>query len=267
MPIAVTRAVSPAIARCELTHMDRGEIRWEVAMDQHRRYESALVDLGFQLISLPAESEYPDSVFVEDTAIVLPELAVLTRPGAPSRRGETSTVAATLAPYRSIHPIVEPAILDGGDVLVVGKSIHVGMSARSDEAAVEQLRTILEPHGYVVQGVAPSGCLHLKSAITQVSEGTLLYNREWVDGALFPGMELIEIDASEPFAANAVWIPDPLHSERESSSDQSTVIHAEEFPKTRRRLEDRGIRVIPVPASELAKAEGGVTCCSLLFEN
>ena len=248
--IAITRDVSPSIASAELTHLQRVPIDYERAREQHEEYRALLTSLGCDVISLPADPAHPDCVFIEDTAIVLEDLAVITRPGAESRRGEVDVVARELVKHRRLVQIAPPATLDGGDVLVLGERIYVGMSSRSNEEAVGQLRRLT---GREVIGVAVRGALHLKTAITRVSRDALLVNRQWIDVAPFAGWTMIDIDPAEPFAANAVWL-----GER--------VIHAAAFPGTRARLEGHGIAVHTVHADELAKAEGGVTCCSLLVE-
>jgi dimethylargininase len=203
--------------------------------------------------SLPSEPGLPDSVFVEDTAIVLNELAVLARPGAPSRRPETAAVAAALARHRALVHIEAPGTLDGGDVLVAGRTVFVGRSRRSDESGRRQLQDLLGPRGYQVIPVGVHGCLHLKSAATTLPGERLLANPAWVEMAAFAGLGIIEVDPAEPHAANALRIGD-------------TVVFPSAFERTRRRLEAAGIRVVTVEVSELAKAEGAVTCCSLLFE-
>ena len=253
MLIAITREVSPRIAECELTHLAREPIDVARARAQHHQYEKLLTELGCKLTRLPVEPELPDSVFAEDTAIVLDELAVITRPGAESRRAETNSVAGVLKPYRKLFHIEPPGTLDGGDVLHVGKAVYVGQSKRSNREGIEQLHRILANFGYRVVPVPLHDCLHLKSAVTQAAENTLLINRAWTDAAMFRGFRLIDVAPSEPFAANSLLVG-------------NTVIYSEAFPKTRERLEVQGIRVRTVDASELAKAEGGVTCCSLIFE-
>ncbi|HZS03798.1 MAG TPA: dimethylargininase [Blastocatellia bacterium] len=252
MLVAITREVSPALAACELTHLAREPIDVSVARAQHWQYEQYLVALGCIVHQLRAEPELPDSVFVEDTAVVLDELAIITRPGAVSRRVETETIAEALEPYRRLFHIAPPGTIDGGDVLRIGRKLFVGLSDRTSHAGLEQLSVLLEPFGYTVQGVRVSGCLHLKSAVTQVAASTLLINPHWTDAGAFGDLKLIEVDESEPFAANALLIED-------------TVIYPTGFPATRRRLEDHGISVMAVDATELGRAEGGVTCCSLVF--
>jgi dimethylargininase len=249
--VALTRAVSPAFARCELTHLARQPIDWRRATRQHARYERALAALGLLVQRLPPAPVCPDAVFVEDTAVVLDEVAVIARPGAPSRRPETATVARALAAYRPVRRITAPGTLDGGDVLQVGRRVFVGASARSNAAGRGQLRALLARYGYRVIDVPVTGCLHLKSAVTVVADRTLLFQRAWVEADAFRGLELIDVDPAEPFAANALRVGD-------------TVLLPTAHRKTRRRLEVRGLVVRGVDVSELAKAEGGVTCCSLV---
>lgn len=253
MPIAITRGVSPAIAHCELTHLERRPIDYERARAQHHAYEAALVDLGCELHALPAEAALPDSVFVEDVAVVLDEIAVLTRPGAPSRRAEAPAVAAVLAPYRSLRSLEASATLDGGDVMRVDRTLYVGLTDRTNQAGIDQMAAVLSPYGYRVRAVPVHGCLHLKSAVTLVALGTVLANVGWVERALFAGLEVLEVDSAEPYAANGLLVGERL-------------IYPTGFPATRRRLERRGVAVLPLDVSELQKAEGAVTCCSLLFE-
>ena len=253
MKIAITRQVSPAINRCELTHIARKPIDHKRACAQHRQYENALRSLAVDVITLKDEADLPDSVFVEDVALILDHCAIMLNPGASSRRPEVASVEEALAPYREIYRIQPPATVDGGDILTVGKTVYVGLSSRSTEEAIEQIKVILKPHSYRVRGVNVTGCLHLKSAVTQVSEDTLLINPEWVSKDAFPGMRFIEADPSEPYAANAVLV-------------DGTIIYPSSFPKTRVKLERAGINMLIVDADELAKAEGAVTCCSLIFQ-
>ena len=254
MLIALTREVSPSLGRGELTHLKRQPIDISLAQTQHLRYQGALAELGCLLVSLPPETDLPDSVFVEDTAIVFDELAVITRPGADSRKPETASIEVRLAPYRQLAHITAPGSLDGGDVLRYGKKVFVGISDRSNKAGIKQLATILSPYGYETEGIDVEGCLHLKSAVTQVLDDTLLINGNWVDADHFVGMNLIRVDPDESMGANALRIG-------------GTVIYASQFPKTRQRLESAGTNVRTVDISELAKAEGAVTCCSLVFED
>jgi dimethylargininase len=253
MLIAITRLVSPAIDRCEHTHLEHIPIDLERARFQHHAYEETLRGLGVEVHSLPEEPDLPDSVFVEDTAIVLDECALLTRPGADSRRPETESITRTLTPYRKLFTVQAPGTLDGGDVLTVGWTIFVGLSSRSNQAAIDQMQAFLVPYGYTVKGVQVTGCLHLKSAATQVRTDILLVNPTWMDKVNFPGMKFIEIDPSEQYAANALMVG-------------GTVLYQPGFPKTLARLEAAGIYPVLVDESELGKAEGALTCCALIFK-
>jgi len=248
---AITREVSPAIGQCELTHIAPVAIDVELARSQHAEYRELLTELGCMIIHLPAEPDLPDSVFVEDTAVVLDELAVLTRPGAASRRAEVASVAKALAPYRPLAELKAPAMLDGGDVLCVGKTIWIGLSSRTNRAGVEQFERLVAPHGYSVRSAKVHGVLHLKSAVTAVSDHLLLANPDWIDED-FNGYQTIAVDPSEPFAANALRVGEH-------------VVLSAAYPRTAERLDDAGIRHRFVSSSELAKAEGALTCCSLLI--
>jgi dimethylargininase len=251
MTLAITRDVSPRFNECEITHIDRTPINLDIARAQHHGYVQALKELGCAVLELPAEPDLPDSVFVEDTALVLPDVALLTRPGADSRKPEVESIIRALTPYREIVRITAPATVDGGDILVLGKDIFVGISTRSNRAAIEQMNDLLGKYGYRVQGVELHDCLHLKSAVTLVDKSTLLINRRWVDIEHFEGFDLIDIDPSEPYAANCLLV-------------NGAVIYPTAFPRTRRILEESGYKVKMIQVDELAKAEGAVTCCSLI---
>jgi dimethylargininase len=253
MPLAITRAISDSFPDCQLTHLERQPIDLLIARQQHRHYQETLRSLGCRVVELPADDSLPDCVFVEDTALVLPEVGVILHPGAASRRPETVAVTVALAPYRKLLSITAPGTLEGGDILVLGKIIYVGLSSRSNPAGIAQLAAHLQPYGYQVVGVELNDCLHLKSAITQVSPEALLVNRLWVDVESFQGWRLIDIHPAEPFGANALRL-------------SGQVIYPSAYVETASRLEFNGLIVLPVDVSELAKAEGGVTCCSLIFE-
>ena len=250
--IAITREVSRSIIHCELTHLERRPIDIQRARAQHAEYEAALKQLDLAVLSLPEEPSLADSVFVEDTALVLDECAIILRPGADSRRSETESITRVLSPYRKLFTIQAPARVDGGDILRVGRQVYIGLSTRSDTNAMEQIQDFLQPYGYEVHAVKVTGCLHLKSAVTQVAEDALVINPAWVDKKNFAGMKFIEIEPSEPYAANALWVGD-------------TVLYPKAFPRTRKKLMDAGIKILDVDADELAKAEGALTCCSLLL--
>jgi dimethylargininase len=254
MLTAITRAVSPAIVDCELSFIDREPIDLAIAQEQHHAYEALLAELGAHVISLPAEPGLPDSMFVEDPAIVLDELAVILPLGTEIRRREAPSLAQALARFRKLESISLPGTLEGGDVLRVGRKLFVGLTRRSNAEGIRQLAAILAPHGYEVVAVPVTGCLHLKSAVTHLGRNTLLANRAWFDTAPLAGHEWIDVDPAEPHAANALALA-------------GTIIFPASFPRTRARIEARGFHVTPLDISELQKAESGLTCSSLLFES
>jgi len=253
MKFAITRDVSLRIGNCELSHVERAPIDLLRARQQHDAYCGTLSELGWTIIRLPASPDLPDSVFVEDTAIVADEAAILTNPGAISRQPEIKAVAEVLGKFRKLAVVRPPATLDGGDVLILGRDVWVGVGARTNEQAVDVLRAILQPHGVAVHAARLHGCLHLKSAITRAGPDCLIVNPNWIEPRIFSGGRIIEIDAQEPFAANVLWLGE-------------VTLVAQAYPRTRDRLEAYGIKCRTIDMSELAKAEGGLTCCSILFD-
>jgi dimethylargininase len=252
MLIAITREVSPSVAGCELSFVPRTEIDVARANAQHRGYQRALATLGCEVRVLDAQPDMPDAVFVEDVAVVVDEVAVMTRPGAESRRAEGASIAEVLRQYRRLRAIEAPGTLDGGDVLRIGRMFYVGESARSNADGIAQLRSILAEYGYTVQGVPIQGCLHLKSAVTALDDESVLLQPTWIDRAAFAHYRIVEVDPAEEHAANVLCIG-------------GTVVMPACFPRTRARVQGAGVDVVSVDVSELQKAEGAVTCCSLVF--
>jgi dimethylargininase len=252
MLIAITRPVSRSIQECELTHMDREQICHKTASQQHADYVDALRTLGVEVVELEPLHHHPDAVFVEDIMVVVDEVAVLTRPGAESRRGEVESAVTLVEQYRTIACIESPGTLEGGDVMQVERTIFVGRSNRSNDAGIDQLRTILSPHGYTVLSMPVPGALHLKTAATYLGDGMVLANPEWLDTTQFNELDVIETHPDEPFAGNAIRIGNSL-------------VFPEQFPHTAGRLEARGFVLKRVQSSELAKAEGSLTCKSVIF--
>jgi dimethylargininase len=249
-PIALTREVSPSLGLCELSYLDREPIDVALATSQHRVYVDCLRDLGARTVVLPAQPELPDAVFVEDTAVVVDEVAVVTFPGAESRRPEVLSIADALVRYRPLEFMPGPETLDGGDVLRIGRTFYVGLTPRSTEGGIAWLRRTLAPFGYDVRAVGVHGCLHLKSGCTYIGRDTILANRSWVDIDRIEGVEVVEV--VEPWAANTLTIGD-------------TVLVSATFPATRARLESRGFSVRALDISEIQKAEGGLTCMSIVL--
>ncbi|MBB5206765.1 dimethylarginine dimethylaminohydrolase family protein [Chiayiivirga flava] len=251
--VALVRDVSAALERCQLTHVERTAIDVARARRQHHAYCDLLAALGCDVVRLPALDLSPDAVFVEDVALVFDEMAIATRPGAESRRGEVASVAQALARWRDVLPLDPPATLDGGDVLRLGRTLYVGRSSRSSADGIAALARRVAPFGYDVVPVPLHGCLHLKSAVTRVSDDTLLVQPAWVDPATFDGWHRIAVAEDEAHAANALAIG-------------TAVVYPDAFPRTRALLDAHGLDVHTIDVSELQKAEGAVTCCSLVFD-
>jgi dimethylargininase len=250
---AFTRAVSPRIAECALTHLERQPIDWARAAEQHSAYEQALAEAGFEIVRLPDLPDDPDAVFVEDAAILLGDHAVITRPGAASRAGEAEHAARDLAPYFTVHRLAA-GTLDGGDVLAIGRRLYVGLSSRTNAAGAQALRSVAAPLGYKVVEVEPSQCLHLKTAVTFIGKDAsgvprILVNPTWVDPAVFADAASTSTD--EPAAANCVRAGDRL-------------ILPTGNPRTAAELRRLGYHLVEIDVSELQKAEAGVTCMSLV---
>ena len=254
MLTAITRAVSPAIVNCELSFIPRQPIDLQIAVAQHRAYEQLLEKLGARIVSLPPEPDLPDSMFVEDPAIVLDELAVIFPLGTESRRPEAASLAEAISKFRKIERVTLPGTLEGGDILRIGRKLFVGLTKRSNSEGIRQLSSILAPHDYEVIAVPVTGCLHLKSAVTFLGRDMLLANRAWFDAAPFAAYDWIDVDPAEPHAANALAL-------------ENAIIFPASFHRTRAHIESAGFYVIPLDISELQKAESGLTCSSLLFES
>lgn len=252
MPIAITRQVSPSINRCELTFHTKQPIDLAKAITQHEAYEECLRDLGARVVSLAAEPDLPDAVFVEDAAIVVDEVAVIPVMGAASRRPETESLAKALSAYRPLTYLQRPATLDGGDVMRIGRRVFVGVSRRTNAEGIAQLQAALGPFNYEVIAVEVKQCLHLKSGCCYLGSNSILINSELVDPAPLAGYELIEVPASEPTAANVLSL-------------ENVVIVPNSFPETIGLLESRGFTAKGIDVSEFQKAEGGVTCKSIIF--
>jgi len=250
--IALLREVSPSLAACELSFLTREPVDIERARAQHAHYAAELTALGCSIEWLAPLPDHADAVFVEDTAVVLPEVAVITRLGVASRRNEVESVASTLAGHRPLKRIVAPGSLEGGDVVRIGRNLYVGASGRSNAAGIEQLRAALAPFGYRVASVAMRDCLHLKSAVTFIPPDIVLVNRAWVDPNVFDARTAIEVDDGEPFAANTLTV-------------QGVTLMSAAFPRTEQRLRDAGLTTRALDVSELQKAEAALTCMSLML--
>ena len=248
--IALTHLPSPNLQGGERTYIGRDPIDPALALRQHERYRDALRACGATVMLLDDNRNMPDCVFVEDTAIVLDEVAVMMSMGAESRRGEVPAIERALRAFRQIERVPLPATIDGGDVVRSGRALYVGASPRTNAAGIESLRNIVQPFGYTVTAVPVHGCLHLKSACSALPDGRFLVNPDWIDVRPLDG-PLLRVHNAEPFAGDVLTI-------------DSSIIASDAFPETIAILR-QDFRVIPVSVSEFAKAEGGVTCLSLVF--
>lgn len=254
MLTAITRQVSTSINKCELSFHERLPIDVAKAIAQHEAYQDCLRELGVRVVSLPAEPDLPDAVFVEDPALVFDEVAIISVMGAPSRRPEARSLAEAISSYRPLRFLTEPATLDGGDVMQAGSEVFAGLSRRTNLEGIRQLGEFVQQYGYTVHPVEVKGCLHFKSACSYIGKNAVLVNRTWIDPVPLNAFELIDVPVEEPAAANALLIND-------------AVVLPVSFPKTRALLERRGFRVLTIDVSELQKAEAGVTCTSIIFDD
>jgi len=250
--IALTHAPSPTMAQCELTHVARSRIDLAIAVQQHVAYCNMLRECGAEVHVLADNLQYPDCCFVEDTAIVLDEVAILASMGAASRRPEPPGIERELLKYREVKRVQLPATIEGGDVLRVGKTIFVGMSSRTNAQRIDALTQIASPHGYKIVPVRLKDCLHFKSACTALPDQSLLVNKAWLDTDALRGFELIEIPSEEPFAADILTVV-------------QTVCVLTSNPRTQELIRSHEFEVRSVDLSEFSKAEGGITCLSILF--
>lgn len=249
--VAITRSPGPELARCQLTHLERQPIDVPRAAAQHRAYQDALRDAGVRVVELPADPALPDGTFVEDIAVVLDELAVITAPAPPSRRSEWPGVADALRPFRELVRLPADACLEGGDVCRVGRTLYVGQGGRTGAAGLAALEEVVRPLGYAVVPVPLGGCLHLKSACCPLDAESVLVNRAWLAADALAGLRLVDVPAEEPWGANVLALPG------------ATLVSAA-CPHTADVLRGRGHAVVALDVSEIHKAEAGLTCMSLV---
>ena len=255
MLIAITRPPTESIADCQLTHIGRDPIDARRAIEQHRAYRNLLAELGAEVVTLDPLPEHPDAVFIEDAVIMLDEVAILCRMGAPTRRGETNALEPIISAYRQTHRMTAPGTLEGGDVFRVGHTLFVGRSTRTNDAGVKQLRAITETLGYQVVPVEIQSCLHLSTGASHLGDGIILANPQWVDTSVFAGCDgcqVIHVEPDDPWAANTMTI-------------NSVVVLSGSSAATAAMLKARGYIVRTVDIAELMKAEGSLTCMRQLF--
>jgi dimethylargininase len=246
---ALVRTPGPRLAEGIVTHVERRQVDLDAALDQHRAYVAALAAHGWAPSAVPPADDQPDAVFVEDTVVVVDDLAVVTRPGAAERRGElTGTRSAVAALGLRAGRLDAPATLDGGDVLQVGRTVYVGRGGRTNAAGVRALRELLAPLGRTVVPVGLGGVLHLKSAVTALPDGTLLGLPDLVEAGALPPLRV----PPEPEGAHVVPLGD------------GAVLLSASAPRTAEWLDGLGFDVVAVAVGEFEKLEGCVTCLSVL---
>lgn len=249
---AIVKTVSHALSACELTHISRNTIDITLARKQQDLYIQTLKNNSINLHTLSPDHDLPDSVFVEDAAIVLDELAIITRPGTELRRKETEAIAGKLKEFRQLEFIKVPATLDGGDVLKIGKDIYIGLSTRTNRDGIEQLSKIVEPFGYKVTEVPIYKCLHLKTGVTYIGKNTILINNNWINVDLFRKYNHLVVPENDTFGANSLLIND-------------VVYMSERCKPTIQLLNNHGFKTKTLNISEFEKAEAGLTCLSIIF--
>lgn len=236
-----------------LTSAKLGLPDYQLALVQHEDYIGALKECGLQVTVLPPDENFPDSTFVEDTALLTPHCAILTNPGAPSRRGETQSIMAVLEQfYPAVEVIKSPGNVEGGDVMMVGEHFYVGLSERTNRAGAEQLIAILQKHGMQGSVVRLEEVLHLKTGLGYLEDNNLLACGEFLEKAEFQRFKRLRVDPKEAYAANSVWV-------------NGVVLVPGGFPKTRAMIESEGYKVRQVDVSEFQKLDGGLSCLSLRF--
>jgi dimethylargininase len=252
--LALTHVPSPRINDAERTFVAREAINYDKAVGQHAEYCQTLRRCGVSVRKLDVNRDLPDCVFIEDTAIVLDEIAVLASMGVDSRRAEPARIEPVLKEYRHVHRLEPGATLEGGDVLQVGRTLLVGLSSRTSSAGVEGLQAIVRRYGYQVVPVRVCQCLHLKSACTALPDGTLLVNPHWLEMEALRNFPVIPIPQEEPLAADILRV------------GQRVCVPAENV-RTAELIRQRGFEVETVDLSEFAKADGGITCLSILLND
>ncbi|MBV9123021.1 MAG: dimethylargininase [Planctomycetes bacterium] len=249
--IAITHVPSPAMEHGQRTHIGRAPIDFDRAVRQHQEYCRLLRHGGAEVRTLDIYRDLPDCAFIEDTALVLDELALLASMGVDSRRAEVAGIESELRKYREVKRIPLPALIEGGDVLRVGRTLLVGLSCRTDAAGIRALEAVVRPLGYKVVAIPVQGCLHFKTACTALDDRTLLVNPAWVDCGLLKGFRLIQVPEDEPWAANVLRMG-------------PVVGVPAQHVRTAEMVAQLGFAVQSTDLSEFAKAEAGITCLSLL---
>jgi dimethylargininase len=249
---AIARKPGPNFAQGLTTAANEEAPDFNRLFDQHQKYISTLSSIGLEVILLDALPDHPDAYFVEDTAVVTSNVAVITNPGADARKGEEETIAPVLEKYRKIEKIQPPGTVDGGDVLQVNQHFFIGLSERTNQEGADQLGQILNRYGYTHATVAVGEGLHFKSSVNYVGKNTLLVTEDFATSDQLAGYDILVTDQDESYAANTLFINDHLLAPRG-------------YPNTLKKLEVLGYKILELDTSEVRKMDGGLTCMSLRF--
>lgn len=249
---AIVRTPSESMTN-GLTTANLGLPNYELALEQHKNYIDALTKCGLQVTILSADENYPDATFVEDTALLTSKCAIISNPGAETRKGETVEMKHVLKSYYSIiEEIEEPGTVEPGDIMMVGDHFYIGLSKRTNEDGAAQMITLLNKHGYSGSVILLKEMLHLKTGVAYLENNNLLAYGEFLDEEELNNFNIIEIDKDESYAANCIWV-------------NNKVIVPKGFPKTRNKIVNAGYSIIEVDVSEFRKLDGGLSCLSLRF--
>lgn len=249
---AITRKPGRSFAQ-GITTSTLGAPEFDLALAQHAHYVAALKTCGVEVLDLDADEHFPDGCFVEDTALITPEFAVITNPGAASRRSEIASIAAVLEAYRPLHFLDPNVTLDGGDVMLIEKTFYVGISERTTRAAASALGEIVAPFSYNVVPITVAGVLHLKTGVCYIGDETIVATAQFARFPAFARYRKIETLPAEDYAANCLRINDHL-------------VMAAGFPDLKSKLSALGLPLLEVDMSESRKMDGGLTCSSLLLQ-
>jgi len=236
-----------------LTTENLGRPDYEKALKQHSQYVEALKGCGLEVIILEPDENFPDSTFVEDTALLAPHCAIITNPGVPSRKGETVEMNEVLKKYfNNIEHIKDPGTVDAGDILRVGSQYFIGISERTNSTGAQQIISILNKYGMSTATISLKNVLHLKSGVSYLEKSNLVVSSEFIENPQFQNHNLIKVDQEESYAANCVWV-------------NEKVLIAKGFPKTKKAIEKAGYKTVEIDVSEFRKVDGGLSCLSLRF--
>lgn len=249
---AIVKTPSSAVVN-GITSSQLGTPIYEKALSQHEEYIDALKDCKVKVICLDPDEDYPDSCFVEDTALLTSRCAIITNPGAESRKGEPKHIKKELKQhYKNIEQIQPPGTIEAGDIMMVGNHFYIGLSARTNESGADQMISYLSKYGFTGSKIELKEVLHLKTGMSYLEHNNLLISGEFVNHPYFKEFNKIIIDPKEAYSANCIWVND-------------TVIIPSGFPKTLKQVHELGYRTIEVDVSEFEKIDGGLSCLSLRF--